>query len=67
MIWRRREPRLTEMLADPIIQALMAADGVDSNQLSLCLEKSKAKINRRPQDGQLGQADDIVGALKLLR
>jgi hypothetical protein len=61
MSWRRREPRLTEMLADPIIQAVMAADGVDSNQLSSCLEKTRVKLNRQSHDAELNEADNLVG------
>jgi hypothetical protein len=32
-----REPTLTEALADPIVQAVMAADGVDARELEAML------------------------------
>ena len=32
-----REPRLDEILTDPIIEAIMAADGVDPQQILLSL------------------------------
>ena len=33
MIWWRCEPKLKDMLSDPIVQAVMAADGVEQRQL----------------------------------
>jgi len=36
------EPTLTELLADPIVQAIMAADGVDPKKLS-------EKLSARPR------------------
>jgi hypothetical protein len=31
--WDRIDPTIAEMLADPIVQAVMAADGIDGNLL----------------------------------
>jgi hypothetical protein len=31
--WDRRDPTIAEMLADPIVQAVMEADRIDSNRL----------------------------------
>jgi hypothetical protein len=33
MIFWRCEPKLEDMLSDPIVQAVMAADGVEQRQL----------------------------------
>jgi hypothetical protein len=33
MIWSRCEPSLEDMLSDPIVQAVMRADGVDRRAL----------------------------------
>jgi len=35
--WRGGEPPLAEVLSDPLIQAVMAADGVDPLELEACL------------------------------
>ena len=39
MIWYRRELTLEEMLSDSIVQAVMAADGVDPVALELMLKE----------------------------
>jgi len=41
-----REPRLEEMLADPIVKAVMEADGVDSRELEAELQQTAALLNR---------------------
>ena len=33
MTWWRCEPNLKDMMSDPIVQAIMAADGVEQRQL----------------------------------
>jgi hypothetical protein len=40
-----REPRLEEMLADPIVKAVMEADGVDSRQLEAELRRTAALLH----------------------
>lgn len=50
MNWRGREPRLAEILADPIVQAIMAADGVDPQQLLATLRKTAAIVVRQPRE-----------------
>jgi hypothetical protein len=42
MSWYFREPTLTEMLSDPIVSALMKADGVDSGELEAMLREIAA-------------------------
>jgi hypothetical protein len=37
MKWRHREPTLEDMLSDPIVVALMDADGVDLHELRTML------------------------------
>jgi hypothetical protein len=39
-----REPRLAEILADPIVEAIMAADRVDLQQLLVSLRKTASKV-----------------------
>jgi hypothetical protein len=39
MHWRHREPTLEEMLSDPIVRALMDADGVDPHELEAMLKE----------------------------
>ena len=40
-----REPRLEEMLADPITKAVMEADGVDSRALEAELRRTAALLH----------------------
>ena len=40
-----REPRLEEMLADPIIKAVMEADSVDSRALEAELQQTAALLH----------------------
>ena len=40
-----REPRLEEMLADPIVKAVMEADGVDSRELEAELQQTAALLH----------------------
>ncbi len=41
------EPRLEDMLADPIVQAVMAADGVDPFALEVALRRAAALLGGR--------------------
>jgi hypothetical protein len=47
MIWYQREPTLEEMLSDSIIQAVMAADGVDPRELAASLREMGGGAHRR--------------------
>jgi len=40
-----REPRLEEMLGDPIVKAVMEADGVDSRELEAELRQTAALLH----------------------
>ena len=40
--WSGYEPTLSEMLADPIVQALMQADGVEASELEATLRSAAA-------------------------
>jgi len=46
-IWCGREPNLSEVLADPIVQALMRSDGVDSEQLAAILHRARGIAENR--------------------
>jgi hypothetical protein len=39
MYWFNREPTLAEMLSDPIVQALMRADGVTPREIEALLRR----------------------------
>jgi hypothetical protein len=41
------EPRLRDALADPIIQAMMMADGVDRNALESSLRETAIRVAER--------------------
>ena len=45
--WSANEPTLSEMLADPIVQALMQADGVEASELEATL-RSVASSRAQP-------------------
>jgi len=40
------DPSLSEALADPLVRAVMAADGVDPRQLAAELRAIAARLNR---------------------
>jgi len=41
-----RDPSLSEALADPVVRAVMAADGVDPRKLAAELRAVAAQLNR---------------------
>jgi hypothetical protein len=45
----RDEPKLHDIIDDPITRRLMASDGVDRRSLSLILGEARAKLARRPR------------------
>jgi hypothetical protein len=51
---RDRELRLGEILADPIVQAIMAADGVDPQRLLASLRKTAAKVAQQMHERESG-------------
>jgi hypothetical protein len=40
MNWRHREPTLNEILSDPIVRALMKADGIDPQEVAATLRQA---------------------------
>jgi hypothetical protein len=48
MTSQHREPRLEEMLADPIVRAVMEADGVDLRELEAELQQTATLLRRGP-------------------
>ena len=40
-----RDPSLSEALADPLVRAVMAADGVDPRKLAIELHAMAARLN----------------------
>jgi hypothetical protein len=44
---QHREPRLEEMLVDPIIKAVMAADGIDPRALEKLMRQTAALLQAR--------------------
>jgi len=54
MSWVHYEPTLHEILSDPIVKALMEADGVDPNELAAML----ARIGRRSRCFRSGDGPD---------
>jgi hypothetical protein len=43
------EPTLADALADPLTQAVMAADGVDARQLEITLRDVARRLARQPR------------------
>ena len=41
-----RDPSLSEALSDPVVRAVMAADGVDPRKLAAELREIAAQLNR---------------------
>ena len=54
MIWRQREPTLREILSDPIVTALMSADGVDPVELEAMLTQINRRLESPRQTGRWG-------------
>jgi hypothetical protein len=66
MNWRDRELRLAEILTDPIVQAIMAADGVDPQRLLASLRKTAAKVVQRMHERESGvfeRGEDTTDAM----
>ena len=45
---RRHEPTVRELLSDPVIQAVMEADGVDPEELEADLRETAQALRHRP-------------------
>ncbi len=45
----REEPKLREMIDDPIMRRLMASDGIDRSKLVKMLGEARAKLARKPR------------------
>jgi hypothetical protein len=54
MIWPQREPTLKEILSDPIVTALMNADGVDPLEVEAMLTQINGKSKSPRQTTQWG-------------
>ena len=52
-----QEPSIEEMLADPMVRALMAADSVDSDELKTLLNSVKRAMELRASCMSEGGAD----------
>jgi hypothetical protein len=52
--WECREATLAEILADPLVEAIMDADGVDPKKLSETLCKTAVKAGRHLADQESG-------------
>lgn len=50
--WCRREPTIAEILSDPIIAALMNADGVDPDALEAQLRSTALEVSVASQAGR---------------
>ena len=48
MNWCFDEPGMDDVLSDPLIQSVMAADGVDRDELQTMLSEVAEEIGRRP-------------------
>jgi hypothetical protein len=49
---RQGEPTLEEMLSDPIVRAVMEADGIDPQELAATLTQTGRKLARRARTVQ---------------
>ena len=45
----REEPKLREIIDDPITRRLMASDGIDRSNLVKMLGEARAKLARKPR------------------
>jgi len=42
--WWRREPSISEILAEPIVRAVMQADGVEPEELAAILYRARQRL-----------------------
>jgi hypothetical protein len=49
---RYDEPRLDELLGDPVVQAVMARDGVSRDELLACVEGARRRLLRPPDQSR---------------
>jgi hypothetical protein len=57
--WRRRlhgEPTIQELLDDPVIEAVMARDGVRRKDLVLLIDQVRLRLQRRESVRELAEA-----------
>jgi hypothetical protein len=57
MDWLHGEPSLDDVLADPIVHALMQRDGVDPHDLRALIEGVRPALHRRVAQHQGGSPD----------
>lgn len=50
--FRYDEPGLDEMLGDPVVQAVMARDGVSRAELLACVEGARRRLARAPDQSR---------------
>jgi hypothetical protein len=62
---RRDEPSLEDMLADPIVRDLMAADGVDPGELDSLLHTVRLALARRHSTRSDEKPNCFAGLVKL--
>jgi hypothetical protein len=68
MTWCHREPTLEELLADPIIAAVMKADGVDPYELETLLWQIaglRMKDSERKSERRAMRTDGIAPAVPI--
>jgi hypothetical protein len=51
MNFRQGEPTLEEILSDPIVRAVMEADGIDPHELAATLRQTGRMLARRAHRG----------------
>jgi hypothetical protein len=57
MSWRIREPTLEEILSDPIVMDVMAADGVDPQKLEAALRQMALGLRAAQRTDRWQQRD----------
>ena len=45
----RHEPELSDMLEDPIVQALMARDGLDRQAVQHVIDSARRRLHKLPE------------------
>jgi hypothetical protein len=52
MIWCQVEPTLTSLLDDPLIRAVMHADGVELAELEAALRRVSRRLDAAPDEAE---------------
>jgi hypothetical protein len=61
--WLRGEPRLDELLADPVLGSLLRSDGVDPARFRVFLDEQRRSARARRQRDRVDEASGLAHSI----